>query len=81
MPELSSLFVAGPGGIMTDEVGVITGDLELKTVAEAGVLRALVRYEGAEEWYAITGGTCPLDPVDHPSVHSLLLGVLNRPTG
>ncbi|TWP53039.1 hypothetical protein FKR81_08080 [Lentzea tibetensis] len=82
MAELSSLFVAGPGGIMTDEVGVVTGDLELRTLLEDGTLRSLVRYEGADEWYGITGGTVALtDPRDHEAVHALLLGVLNRPSG
>lgn len=83
MASLSSLFVAGPGGVMTDEVGVVTGDLELCTeLSDYGELRALVRYEGAEEWYAVTGGSCVLaDPLDHQQVHSLLLGILNRPDG
>jgi hypothetical protein len=67
---------------MTDEVGVVTGDLELRTTLEKGVLRALVRYEGAEEWYAVTGASCRLaDPRDHDAVHQVLLGVLNRPEG
>ncbi|MER5727157.1 hypothetical protein ABT084_02175 [Streptomyces sp. NPDC002138] len=49
--------VAGPGGAMTDEVGVITGDLTLRTTARAGG-RALVeiQYTGAEEWYRLTAG-------------------------
>ena len=82
MADRSSPFVAGPGGVMTDEVGVVTGDLELRTTLEDGVLRALVRYEGAEEWYAVTGASCRLaDPRDHEAVHGVLLGVLNRPEG
>ncbi len=82
MADRSSPFVAGPGGVMTDEVGVVTGDLELRTTLEGGVLRALVRYEGAEEWYAVTGASCRLaDPRDHDAVHQVLLGVLNRPEG
>lgn len=82
MADLSSAFVAGPGGVMTDEVGVVTGDLELRTSLDDGELRATVRYEGAEEWYAITGASCKLaDPKDHEAVHAVLLGVLNRPEG
>ncbi|MFD7657980.1 hypothetical protein ACFV4N_28750 [Actinosynnema sp. NPDC059797] len=82
MADRSSPFVAGPGGVMTDEVGVVTGDLELRTTLEDGVLRALVRYEGAEEWYAVTGASCRLaDPRDQDAVHEVLLGVLNRPEG
>jgi hypothetical protein len=84
MAEYSSPLVAGPGGVMTDDVGVITGELELRTVlAEDGsTARAEVRYEGADEWYALTGGTCALkDPEDLSAVHELLVGVLNRPEG
>lgn len=83
MATLSALFAAGPGGVMTDEVGVVTGDLELSTeLSDDGKFRALVRYEGAEEWYAITGASCVLaDPRDHEQVHSLLLALLNRPEG
>ncbi|WP_158847199.1 hypothetical protein [Saccharothrix deserti] len=82
MADRSSPFVAGPGGVMTDEVGVVTGDLELRTTLVDGVLKATVRYEGAEEWYAITGASCRLaDPRDHDAVHAVLLGVLNRPQG
>ncbi|NUT51259.1 MAG: hypothetical protein HOV94_28750 [Saccharothrix sp.] len=82
MADLSSPFVAGPGGVMTDEVGVVTGDLELRTTLDGDTLRATVRYEGAEEWYAITGASCRLaDPRDHEAVHAVLLGVLDRPKG
>jgi hypothetical protein len=68
---------------MTDDVGVITGELELRTVLDPdGLVRAEVRYEGADEWYALTGGTCRLaDPADLDAVHELLVGVLNRPKG
>jgi hypothetical protein len=82
MAEYSSPFVAGPGGIMTDDVGVITGELELRTVlAEDGAtVRTEVRYEGADEWYALTGGSCArTDPEDLSAVHELLVGGLNRP--
>ncbi|MFD1145787.1 hypothetical protein [Saccharothrix hoggarensis] len=82
MADRSSPFVPGPGGVMTDEVGVITGPLELRTTLADGELRATVRYEGADEWYAITGASCRLaDPRDHDAVHDVLLGVLNRPEG
>jgi hypothetical protein len=76
-------LVAGQGGVMTEEVGVVTGDLELRTTVDgAGVVTAKVRYAGAAEWYRLRGGSCKLvDPQDHAAVHSLLTGVLNRPSG
>lgn len=47
---------AGPGGAMTDDVGVITGDLTVQTTRLANHLVAiLVQYTGADEWYTLTG--------------------------
>ncbi len=69
---------------MTDEVGVVTGQLELRTtLAEDGSLSVLVRYAGALDWYTVTGSTeIKLhDPEDHEAVHALLTGVLDRPEG
>lgn len=83
MAEYSSPFVSGPGGVMTDDVGVITGDLELRTEAgEDGLVSVMVRYDGADEWYRLRGASCQLhDPADHRALHMSLLGVLNRPGG
>ena len=80
--EYNSPLSAGPG-LMTEEVGVVTGELELRTVSTSdGVVTAKVRYAGAAEWYRLRGGQCKLtDPADHAAVHSLLVGVLNRPSG
>lgn len=53
--------VAGPGGAMTDEVGVITGPLTVRTTAVAGGLARIgIQYTDAEEWYTLTGS-----PVRH----------------
>ncbi|MFJ7589226.1 hypothetical protein ACIQZO_17965 [Streptomyces sp. NPDC097617] len=49
--------LAGPGGAMTDEVGVITGPLTLRSTEEdGGLLRFDVQYKDADEWYTLTGG-------------------------
>lgn len=81
--EYVSPMVAGQGGVMTEEVGVVTGDLELRTTLSGdGLLTAKVRYAGAAEWYRVRGGSCRLaDERDHAAVHALLTGVLNRPGG
>ncbi|GAA0506550.1 hypothetical protein GCM10011581_42020 [Saccharopolyspora subtropica] len=66
---------------MTDEVGVITGDLELATSCTNGEVRVWIRYAGAEEWYRISAADCRLyDPRDHEPLHAALVAVLNRPT-
>ncbi|QUQ70224.1 hypothetical protein [Kutzneria sp. CA-103260] len=79
---LTSLFKAGPGGVMTDDVGVVTGDLELRTTLAGGTVTVEVRYEGADEWYRLSAADCQLvNDKDHEAVHHALLGVLNRPEG
>jgi hypothetical protein len=45
---------------MTDEAGAVTGELEVRTTPEAGLLDVHVRYAGAEEWYTVTGSPVPL---------------------
>ncbi|MFK0181712.1 hypothetical protein ACIQVR_37775 [Streptomyces xanthochromogenes] len=48
--------LAGPGGAMTDEVGVITGDLTLTTSLEDdGLAHSRIQYTDADEWYTLTG--------------------------
>jgi len=76
-------ITAGPGGVMTDEVGVVTGDLTLRTdLAPDGTARLWVQYQEADEWYAVTGGRTTLrDPADLPALHELAVGLLHRPHG
>jgi hypothetical protein len=76
-------IVPGPGGVMTDEVGVITGELTLQTeVDDSGNLVVRVQYKDSEEWYRVTGASAVLvDAKDIDAVHSVLAGVLHRPEG
>jgi hypothetical protein len=75
-------LTAGPGGVMTDEAGVVTGDLTLRTELSAGQVTLRVQYKDADEWYAVTGGTAPLkDPADLDAVHAVALALLHRPEG
>ncbi|MFC0002589.1 hypothetical protein [Micromonospora siamensis] len=73
---------AGPGGVMTDEVGVVTGELTLRTEYVDGKVTLRVQYKDADEWYAVTGGTAPLaDPAGLDAVHAIAVALLNRPEG
>jgi hypothetical protein len=76
-------ITAGPGGVMTDEVGVITGDLTLRSeLDDAGQVTLKVQYKEADEWYVVTGGRAKLaDPRDLDAVHTIATGLLNRPEG
>lgn len=59
-----SSVVAGPGGVMTDEVGVITGEVTVRTEVAAGGVSVRVQYLDADEWYEIEGS--PLEPARDP---------------
>ncbi|GAA1610054.1 hypothetical protein GCM10009679_12550 [Saccharothrix algeriensis] len=83
MSDLTTNIVAGPGGVMTDEVGVVTGELTLATeLGGDGTARLRVQYLGAEEWYTVTGATVPVTSPDQAaSLHRLAVGLLHRPEG
>jgi hypothetical protein len=75
-------ITAGPGGVMTDEVGVVTGDLTLRTVLADGRLTLQVQYKDADEWYGVTGATAPLTDANAlDSVHAIAVALLHRPAG
>ena len=48
---------------MTEEVGAVTGDLELATHLKESAVEVTVRYAGADEWYAVGGGPIELGKV------------------
>jgi hypothetical protein len=81
--ERTTDITAGPGGVMTDDVGVITGELTLRTeLAADGQLTLRVQYREADEWYAVTGGRAILsDAADLDAVHAVAVGLLDRPQG
>ena len=60
--EIRLVVVSTTGGAMTEEVGAVTGDLEVATrpLAAEGV-EVTVRYAGAEEWYTVEGSPIELD--------------------
>ncbi|MGV4891410.1 hypothetical protein ACSR0Z_33475 [Streptomyces viridosporus] len=77
--QLVDHVTAGPGGAMTDEVGVITGDLTLATrLRPDGRAHLAVQYTGAEEWYTLTGSPTPLPPDGLEALHHDLLARIRR---
>ncbi|MBA3488908.1 MAG: hypothetical protein H0T78_05060 [Longispora sp.] len=67
---------------MTDEVGVVTGDLTLETVVQKDKATLKVQYKDADEWYVVTGGVVTIeDPDNANAVHTLAVNLLNRPEG
>jgi hypothetical protein len=81
-PSRTADITPGPGGVMTDEVGVVTGELTLRTEHADGQVVLRVQYKDADEWYTVTGGKAPLaDPAALDAVHTIAVGLLNRPEG
>lgn len=61
---------------MTDEVGVVTGDLTLETaVGQDNTVTLRVQYKGADEWYHVSDARIKAsDAADVPSAEQTLLG-------
>ncbi|GAU70788.1 hypothetical protein SSP35_22_00920 [Streptomyces sp. NBRC 110611] len=72
--QLQDDVTAGPGGAMTDEVGILTGDLTIATRALPGGHASItVQYTGAEEWYTLTGSPAPLPRDGLAALHADVL--------
>jgi hypothetical protein len=78
---LTADIVTGPGGVMTDEVGVVTGDLTLRSDVVDGSYVLKVQYKDAEEWYTVTGATTRARKDALDALHTLAVALLNRPDG
>jgi hypothetical protein len=82
--ELRSTFASTAGGVMTEEAGAVTGDLELLTrpsEAGGGSVEVLVRYAGAVEWYTVSGSPVakPAGGEDLRASHEATLTRLTTP--
>jgi hypothetical protein len=84
--ELRSAFASTAGGVMTEEAGAVTGDLELLTrpTHDGRAIEALVRYAGARELYAVSGSPVRAvsegpDEEEHRAAHGRILGLLTAP--
>ena len=72
--EIRSKIVSSVGGVMTEEVGAVTGDLEVLTrLLQEGSAEVKVRYADAEEWYTVEGS-----PIGGERGPSLILHELHR---
>jgi hypothetical protein len=60
---------APQGGVMTEEVGTVTGDLTLEPQhSAAGDVTLRVQYTGADEWYTVSGAHIKVDGGDSDAV-------------
>ncbi len=81
-----SSFHSTTGGVMTDEAGAITGELELLTrpTPDGSGIEALVRYAGAQDLYTVSGSPVRAvselpDQVEHRAAHERILQTLTTP--
>jgi hypothetical protein len=80
-----SSFSSTTGGVMTEEVAAITGELELLTrVGSGGDIEAMVRYAGAQDLYTVLGSpvravSAHPDQVEHRATHERILETLTTP--
>lgn len=79
-------FRSTTGGVMTDEAGAITGELELLTRAtpDGTGIEALVRYAGALDLYTVVGSpvravSAAPDEAEHRAAHERILEALTTP--
>lgn len=74
---------AGPGGAMTDEVGVVTGDLTVATILlpDGRHVRVAVQHSGGDTWYTLAGSPAPVPAGRLAAYHRDLLGRIRRGGG
>ncbi|GHI04582.1 hypothetical protein [Streptomyces cellostaticus] len=73
---------AGPGGAMTDDVGVITGQLTVATTPLGdGKAQIEIQYAQADEWYTLTGSPAPVPPSGLKALHRDVLERVRRGDG
>ncbi|MEU5599144.1 hypothetical protein [Streptomyces sp. NPDC020298] len=70
----------GPGGAMTDDVGVITGGLTIRTTPgrDRHSAHVTVQYTGADEWYTLTGSPAPVPDGNLAAYHHNLLARIRQ---
>jgi hypothetical protein len=78
--EVHSRFTSTTGGVMTEEAGAVTGNLELFTRPSAeGSVDVMVRYADADEWYTVSGSPAQMSGGDLRATHEALLARLTTP--
>ncbi len=83
--EVCSVITSTVGGVMTEEAGAVTGELEVATRPRAGGAEVAVRYAGADEWYTVAGSPIALGDAGGLSapelsvLHEWVVGHLTTP--
>lgn len=78
MQLMTKDIIAPDGGVMTDEVGIITGDLTLTPWLDGHTVRLRVQYKGAEEWYTVSDAAIDVDAADPAAVDKATEELMSR---
>ncbi|AQZ69057.1 unnamed protein product [[Actinomadura] parvosata subsp. kistnae] len=75
--------LAGPGGVMTEDVGIITGELTVRTVVAGDQVSIRIQYLNADEWYELQGSPMPPPTTSGPCLHQKIVQAIRHglPTG
>ena len=76
--EARFVFASTTGGVMTEEAGAVTGELELVCRPENERLHVAARYAGTDYWYTVSGSPVRL-PGDLDSVSEQVVRHLRTP--
>ncbi|MFI2205354.1 hypothetical protein ACH47Z_32145 [Streptomyces sp. NPDC020192] len=74
---------AGPGGALTEEIGVVTGELTIATIllSDGHSARVAVQQPGSDTWYTLSGSPAPVPAGQLAAYHRDLLGRVRRGGG
>ena len=75
--EFRSTFTSTTGGLMTEEAGAITGELEILCRPGPDGLHVAARYAGADHWYTVSGS--PVQAGDEDETPERILRHLRTP--
>lgn len=78
-PAGATTFQSTPGGVLTLEVGVITGELEIR-LQDPAILGLQIRYTGTTEWFTVAGNADGL-PDDSKQARLEVLRILTQDPG
>ncbi|MFI2367764.1 hypothetical protein [Streptomyces sp. NPDC018833] len=72
---------SGRGGVLTEEVGVVTGDLTVHTTWVDGEASVTVQYTGAADWFTVSGSPapCPSEAASR-DLHDAVIAAVRGPT-
>ncbi|GAA4838763.1 hypothetical protein [Kitasatospora terrestris] len=81
-PLVTKGITAGPGGVMTVEVGVITGDLTLRTTQRGNQAALAIQYDDADEWYTVHNSPADIPASkDLHAVHQAMIDAVKKGGG